>query len=122
MGRYYSGDIDGKFWFAVQSSNAADRFGVTGYAPNYLEYHFEEDDLSKVNQEIDMIQLRLGSMLKAIEDFFSSGKGANGYNDEMLQEANISPDALEDYADLLLGRKIRDCIMEQGSCSFTAEL
>ncbi len=28
MGRYYSGDIEGKFWFAVQSSYAADRFGV----------------------------------------------------------------------------------------------
>ena len=24
MGRYYHGDIEGKFWFAVQSSNDAD--------------------------------------------------------------------------------------------------
>ena len=24
MGRYYQGDIEGKFWFAVQSSNDAD--------------------------------------------------------------------------------------------------
>ena len=30
MGRYYSGDIEGKFAFAVQSSNDADFFGVTG--------------------------------------------------------------------------------------------
>jgi hypothetical protein len=28
MGRYYSGDIDGKFWFALQSSDCADRFAV----------------------------------------------------------------------------------------------
>ena len=42
MGRYYSGDIDGKFWFATQSSNDADFFGVTGYQPEKLEYDFEE--------------------------------------------------------------------------------
>ena len=29
MGRYITGDIERKLWFAVQSSNAADRFGVT---------------------------------------------------------------------------------------------
>jgi len=28
MGRYYNGDIEGKFWFAVQSSDDADFFGV----------------------------------------------------------------------------------------------
>ena len=27
MGRYYHGDIEGKFWFAVQSSQDADFFG-----------------------------------------------------------------------------------------------
>ena len=36
MGRYYSGDIEGKFWFAVQSSNAADRFGGI-VKPYYFE-------------------------------------------------------------------------------------
>ena len=30
MGRYYTGDIEGKFWFGIQSSNSADRFGVIG--------------------------------------------------------------------------------------------
>ncbi len=43
MGRYYSGDIEGKFWFGVQSSDDADFFGVTGYAPETLEYYFEKD-------------------------------------------------------------------------------
>jgi hypothetical protein len=27
MGRYYNGDIEGKFWVAVQSSDDADFFG-----------------------------------------------------------------------------------------------
>ena len=30
MGRYYNGDIEGKFMFAVQSSTSADRFGCAG--------------------------------------------------------------------------------------------
>ena len=28
MGRYYNGDVNGKFMFAVQSSNAHERFGA----------------------------------------------------------------------------------------------
>ena len=34
MGRYYNGDIEGKFWFAVQSSNDADFFGCEGESHN----------------------------------------------------------------------------------------
>ena len=44
MGRYIVGDINRKLWFAVQSSNAADRFGVTGCEPNYIEYYFNKED------------------------------------------------------------------------------
>jgi len=37
MGRYYEGDIRGKFWFSVQSSDDASSFGVE---PEYLyEFH-----------------------------------------------------------------------------------
>jgi hypothetical protein len=35
---------------------------------------------------------------------------------------SITKEELSEYADLLLGRKIRDCIKETGCCSFTAEL
>ena len=42
MGRYYSGDIEGKFWFAVQDSDDADFFGCEGRPPSVLEYDFEE--------------------------------------------------------------------------------
>ena len=28
MGRYYSGDIEGKFWFGVQSSTDGEFFGA----------------------------------------------------------------------------------------------
>jgi hypothetical protein len=119
MGRYYTGDIEGKFWFAVQSSNAADRFGVTGSDPNYLEYWFGEDDLKGVEEEIKSIEESLGDKFKIIEDFFEKN---NGYTDVMLNQVKITREELSEYADLKLGIKIRDHIKDFGQCSFQAEL
>ena len=119
MGRYYTGDIEGKFWFAVQSSVAADRFGVSHNEPNYVEYYYEENDLEGVEKEIQVIEETLGDTLQLIENFF---KEKESYNDEELTEAGISREALSEYADLNLGIKIRDCIKENGSCTFEAEL
>ena len=118
MGRYYSGDIDGKFWFALQSSDCADRFGVIGVQPNVLNYYFDESDLEAVEEEIANIEESLGDKIKVIDDFFEKH---NGYNDKMLAEAGITEEELREYADLGMGKKIRDCIKENGSCSFEAE-
>ena len=51
MGRYYNGDIEGKFWVAVQSSGDADFFGVEGHS-NYLDYYFDKDNLDTINSGI----------------------------------------------------------------------
>lgn len=118
MGRYYSGDIEGKFWFGVQSSSAADRFGVSGHQPEVSVYNFEEENLEDVETEIADIEESLGDKLKVIEDFFAS---RDSYNGKMLEEAGISQKELSEYADLELGRKIRDCIKENGECNFEAE-
>jgi hypothetical protein len=119
MGRYYSGDIEGKFWFALQSSDAADRFGVEGDQPNYITYYFDEDNLEDVETEIKNIEETLGDKLEIINKFF---KENNGYNDESLEKIGITKDELRDYADLGLGKQIRDCIVKTSSCSFEAEL
>ena len=119
MGRYYSGDINGKFWFAVQSSNAADRFGSIGYTPPYLEYYYDEDHTGDIKKELENIEEILGEQLALMENFFSE---ARGYNDEMLEEAGIDPYLLSEYADYLLGKKILQCVEEHGICEFTAEL
>ena len=118
MGRYYSGDIEGKFWFALQDSDAADRFGVTGEQPNIITYYFDEDNLEGVEEEIKNIEESLGDKLQLIEKFFEE---RNGYNDKMLEEAGITQAELRDYADLGLGKQIRDSIIENGQCSFEAE-
>jgi len=128
MGRYYSGDIEGKFWFAVQNSNAADRFGNNGSQPSYIAYYYDEDDLEGIEKEIEAIEEVLGDVKDLFDKFFEAN---NGYNDQMLQdffqtngkmftEGEISR-YLSEYADLGLGVKIRDCIKETGSCSFDAE-
>jgi hypothetical protein len=119
MGRYYDGDINGKFWFGVQSSNAADRFGQKGYEPSYIEYYYDNDDLDEVEAEIKRIEDELGDKLETIDKFFSE---RFSYSDEDLKAIGIDGHDISEYADLGLGRKIRDCIKENGSCSFTAEL
>ena len=119
MGRYYSGDIDGKFWFALQSSDAADRFGVEGVQPDELQYFFYEENLVEIEEEILNIENSLGEKKQIIDKFFEEN---NGYTDQNLIELGVTKDELSDYADLGLGIKIRDCIKKNGECSFTAEL
>lgn len=118
MGRYYSGDINGKFWFGVQNSDAADRFGVTGDTPSYLSYYFDESNLEEVTAEIESIKENLGDQLQVIEAFFAKN---NGYNDDMLVEANITRRELSEYADLKLGIQIKECIEKNNECAFEAE-
>lgn len=128
MGRYYSGDIDGKFWFAVQSSDASERFGGQGSEPAYTEYYFQEEDLEGVELEIKAIKKKLGKIKGYFDEFFGT---EDGYTDGMLREYLASKGEkltndevsghLSDYADLGLGIQIRDCIKENGSCSFQAE-
>jgi hypothetical protein len=119
MGRYYQGDIEGKFWFGLQPSDAASRFGGQEFEPQYIEYYFSEDDLTEVNEEIDRIIAILGDKKKIIEDFFESKMS---YQDKDLTDLGITEDILREYADLKLGIQIRDCVVEKGHCNFDAEL
>ena len=125
MGRYYSGDIGGKFWFAVQSSTDANFFGGEPYEPNYVNYHFSKKyDFDKVVEGINKCEDALGKNLKTLDKFFSEN---NGYNEDMIvEQTDIKeediPNLLKWYARLDLGMKIRDCLIEQDECSFEAEL
>jgi len=144
MGRYYDGDISGKFWFGVQSSTAADRFGVIGepmefdeddeYEDDFYEnlpitYSFDEDDLPKVNKEIEVIEKRIGANKEILDNFF---KDRNSYNNELLikyfkdngleYDSEQISDLLSEYADLELGYKIKESLDETGYCGFEAEI
>jgi hypothetical protein len=82
-------------------------------------YRYTSDDLVNVVNEINNITDNLGDKLQVIEKLFEDKMG---YNDQMLVEAGITRDELSEYADLGLGIQIRDCIIENGECTFDAEL
>ena len=112
MGRYYSGDIEGKFAFGVQSSNAADRFGVTGHPPNYLEYYFDEDNLEELQKALKNIENNFGAHKPALKIYFDLYKTEDDAPLSFytyLKEAGL-PELIDDqfseYADYAMGKKI----------------
>lgn len=123
MGRRYSGDINGKFWFAIQDSDSANRFGVRGFEPTFLQYYFEEQNLPEIEKEIANIKKSLGDYLDKLDEFF--GKNYSFTIKTLAELLDVSEEhlrkILKDYADLDLGLKIRDTVIEKGCCSFDAE-
>ena len=129
MGRYYTGDIEGKFMFGVQSSSDADFFGVEGEA-RFLNYSYSEEELPKVEEGIKECEGVLGEYLEHIDKFFKENDSFSSerlakYLTELLgknvTEENVRFN-LEWYARLELGNQILECVMKQGECSFEAEL
>ena len=124
MGRYINGDINLKLWSAVQSSDAADRFGVTGHQPEELYYDFGISSLPEIYQELSNIATSLGNNLILLHKFFTDN---TGYTDEKVAEylnveLDVAKNLLKDYADFELGLKIAEAVRTTGQCEFTAEL
>lgn len=119
MGRYYNGDIEGKFWFAVQSSEAPAQFG--GYME--LSFSFTEEDLEQVQERIKEIEDFLGENKEKLDQCFEKNPY---YNDQTLIDYGFKKEEIgkliENYADLILGKKIEKCIIETGECNFYGEL
>ena len=97
MGRYYTGDIEGKFWFGVQSSDDANHFGGSEIEIQdeetqevyELEYHFTKEDLGVINSGLENCKEEIGKeRLQKVEDqqallkkYVDSGKlSARGYH------------------------------------------
>jgi len=126
MGRYYNGDIDGKFWFAVQSSDDADFFGVEGTSSHLDYYYNKEDDYDNVVKGLATCVKTLGKKkFNLIHKLFSEGGKyyENGYNSEKAEkEYGIVSNDLEWYARWSLGNQIKECLDNNNECSFEAEL
>jgi hypothetical protein len=132
MGRYYQGDIEGKFWFGVQSSDDANYFGGSEIELQdeetdevmELEYFFNKEDLESINEGIQTCIADLGEFKPKLDEVFSS---SNSYNpDELARQLGVGQakyrSLMESYARLHLGNKIKKCVEEKGECNFTAEL
>ena len=89
-----------------------------------MYYYFSDSDLQEVKDEIERIENNLGSKLAQLDEFYNSGKHYT--EEDLCQLFSVDPSQIKgirsEYADLELGRKIRDCIEENGYCEFTAEL
>lgn len=140
MGRYYSGDIEGKLWFGVQDSDDAEFFGSEGEylywddeqeegeederEPYALAFRFETDGLDEINEGIRLCLEELGEYKEKFDKFFETNES---YNEKMLCEStgcetDKAKNLLEYYARLDLGMKIKKCVDETGQCCFDAEL
>ena len=129
MGRYYQGDIEGKFWFAVQSSADPEFF-----SPSHIDelseedcgmilWEFEKEDLPNIKKGIRECNSKLGSWGKKLDTFFAS---RDSYNDEMLMRALGTSEKkvrslLKWYARRGLGCQILRCVEELGHCHFEGE-
>tara|TARA_Y100000768_G_scaffold362913_1_gene322086 strand:- start:353 stop:733 length:381 start_codon:yes stop_codon:yes gene_type:complete len=126
MGRYYSGDIEGKFLFGVQESNDADFFGTKGQ-PEDIIYDFGENQIDEIKAGIKTCYEKLGQAKEGLDSYFDDN---DMFNDEEIakyflnkynEKINV-PKSLKWYARLKLGEQIKNCVEEKGYCYFRAEL
>lgn len=131
MGRYYSGDIEGKFWVAVQPSDDASNFGGRETIlededgnETELSYSFLEEDIPEIEYILKEILEELGVHKEKLDTFFSN---CESYRNEDLQEildislTNVDS-VLKLYSRLELGNKILECVKQTGECTFECEL
>lgn len=103
MGRYYNGDINGKFWFALQASNVGDRFNQYETYPNLITYSIDREEYDNIKSELRKI--KANANYEVITEFFNDN---NGYNNNILEDAGITREQLSEYADYQFGKKIID--------------
>ena len=83
MGRYYSGDIEGKFWFGVQDSNDASFFGGDESEPSYIEYFFDGNDLDDIKLGIQKCEKALDENVNKLDTFLNKN---DSYSDRQLAD------------------------------------
>ena len=143
MPRSYTGDIEGKFWFAIQSSEDATHFGgVHKYlneegdvcdpedSPIEIYSHFNITHLHEIRNELDYCDQQLGELKPIIQNLLKSEFGFYD-SDTFIQThfgslgyttfSSIKP-KLKVYARMSLGEKILECVKTTGECNFNAEL
>lgn len=135
MGRFYQGDIEGKFWVGVQPSDDADFFGVEGIEvedsdePEALDYEFYKEHEPSVRDGLKTCLKELGGAKPHLDEFF---KKNDSYNTEILMaylNEHMKPrfteedvrNILEWYARYDLGTEILGSITKHGQCVFEAE-
>jgi len=120
MGRDYDGDVNGRFWFGTQSSDAASQFGGevtdTGYIPYYYGSmeDFDKEHLEELIEDMNKKYLTKVTLETEPNDlYYDEGESTPTWRD-------IQNDTL--VADIQLGLKIYQYILVHGECQFEAEI
>lgn len=119
MGRYYNGDINGKFMFATQPSNAGERFYAKELESQFIPYCVRRERYDDIVKELESINK---DAIKRVTKMFGSEVG---YNYDIMKKYHVSEIDLREYADYQLGMKIKEFFDEnpdRNDCYFEAEL
>ena len=119
MGRYYDGDVNGKFMFAVQGSDAHERFGAIGGESNYINYVVYRDSYAEICSELEGINKQ---SIEKVDKMFNE---KSGYNDKIKKEFGVSEKDLSEYADYEIGMQLKEFFDENPDCDecrFDAEI
>ena len=122
MGRYYSGDIEGKFWFGVQPSDVAESFGAVEQEKYLIDYVVYREHLDQTHKRMNELVSKMCKTKQKLDDFFSKN---DSYNDQKLLENGIDFKYIPMYADWTFGKKILDFFEQnpdEDYCGFSAEL
>lgn len=120
MGRYYNGDVEGKFMFAIQGSDAHERFGAVEEESNYINYVVHRDSYAEICAELESI--KNNSSIEKVDKMFNE-KG--GYNDKIKKEFGVSEKDLSEYADYEIGIQLKEFFDDHpdvDECRFDAEI
>ena len=108
MGRYYWGDIEGKFMFAVQPSDAGERFGAEMVEEKMLtdddyciDYVVKRDKYDFISKELEDIENT--GLVDRVNNMFE--KYNYLYDEQRLEEFKITDQDMRNYADHRLGKK-----------------
>ena len=128
MGRYYYGDIQGKFMFAVQPSDAGERFGAyeCPNEPSYIDYAVcRESSYDDIKKELESI-LKSGAVQRVKHMWQElEKKGSMVYSDKDREKYGVSSEDMREYADWCMGTEMIDFFDEnpdKDQLYFEAEL
>ena len=120
MGRYYNGDVDGKFMFAVQSSDAHERFGAIEEEKDYIPYVVYRDRYAEICAELESIKKK--GHIDKVEKMFNK---ETGWNSKIQEKYSVKDEDLSEYADYQIGiqlKKFFDDNPDLDECRFDAEI
>jgi len=120
MGRYYNGDVDGKFMFSVQPSDAHERFGAVELDQGYIPYIVYRTSYAEICSELDSIKKK--GHVDRVENMFDK---ETGWNSEIKARYNVTDEDLSEYADYQIGIQLKEFFDDNpdlDECRFDAEI